>query len=314
MIFRAETLEEAYQKAADYFEKSVSELEIKTIQFPSKGIFGMFTQPAIIEVIKVKESNSSMENIEEKIEEKKEKKDVELIQEKEKSKESSLEEDMKTIKKEEKKDNLQEDIEEEIESKIDNEEIIKNDLFIKDIDKYKPKEEIKKSKQEIKNIENDNLIKELSIDDVIKIAKTEVNELFFQSCFDLKEIQVSKYNEETILFEFNGQDVALLIGKEGYRYNALLTMLFNWIFQKYGFRIRLEIASFLETQEEMMKKLLVPLIIEIEEKGRAKTKPFDGILSYIALDILREEFPNKYIAIKRNRNGENYIIINEFKK
>ena len=334
MIFRAETLEEAYQKAADYFDKSVSELEIKTIQFPSKGIFGMFAQPAIIEVVNFKEINENekeehnhkeVEHKESetkelpKIEEKKE--EIKPTEEKEEEVEVPQEEtetnleDIKPTPKEEKEIEEKKETEEKEEPKkdtkiiaeIEDERIEIDDFFKKDLDKYKPKEE----KQEIA-IEP--ILEELSIDDVIKILKREVNELFFESCFDLKEVQVSKYNEETILFDFNGNDAALLIGKEGYRYNALSTMLFNWVFQKYGYRTRLEIASFLETQEDMMRKLLAPLINEIEEKGRAKTKPFDGVLAYIALDILREEFPNKYIAIKRNRNGENYIIINEFKK
>ena len=306
MIFRAETLEEAYQKAADYYDKSVSELEIKTIQFPSKGIFGMFAQPAIIEVVDFKEPSDDEEEIKED-ETTKEPEEEKEIKEKEPEEEVKLE-DIKPRKKEV-QEKEPEKKEEKIIAEIEDEKIEIDNFFKKDIEKYKPKEE---KKVEITSEEP--IIEELSIEDVIKIVKVEVNELFFQSCFDLKEIQVSKYNEETILFEFNGNDAALLIGKEGYRYNALATMIFNWVYQKYGFRTRLEIASFLETQEDMMRKLLAPLINEIEEKGRAKTKPFDGILAYIALDILREEFPNKYIAIKRNRNGENYIIINEFKK
>jgi len=326
MIFRAETLEEAYQKAADYFDKSVSELEIKTIQFPSKGIFGMFAQPAIIEVVNFKEINENekeehnhkeVEHKESetkelpKIEEKKE--EIKPTEEKEEEVEVPQEEtetnleDIKPRKKEEKEVFKEEKKDKKIIAEIEDERIEIDDFFKKDLDKYKPKEEKKE-------IAIEPILEELSIDDVIKILKREVNELFFESCFDLKEIKVSKYNDETILFEFDGNDAALLIGKEGYRYNALSIMLFNWVFQKYGYRTRLEIASFLETQEEMMRKLLAPLITEIEEKGRAKTKPFDGVLAYIALDILREEFPNKYIAIKRNRNGENYIIINEFKK
>ena len=155
-------------------------------------------------------------------------------------------------------------------------------------------------------------IEEITIEDVVKIAKKEVNELFKLSCFEVDEIDVKVYDEETIIFEINGKDAALLIGKEGYRYNAISTMLFNWISQKYGYKAKLEIAEFLVQQEEMMRKFLEPTIREIEERGRCKTKPFDGVLAYIALDILRAEFPDKYVAIKKNRDGSQYLIVNQF--
>ena len=215
MKFEAKTLEEAYQKASEYYNKSISELDIKIIQQPSKGIFGLFAKSAIIEIIN----------------------------------ETSNDEDK---------------------------------------------------------------FEELTIEDVVKIVKKDINELFSLSCFDVDEIEVKVYDEETILFEIKGEDSALLIGKEGYRYNALSTMLFTWISQKYGYKTRLEIASFLENQQEMMRKFLEPIMKEIEEKGRCKTKPFDGVLAYIAVEILRKEFPYKYVAIKQNRNGENYIIVNDF--
>ncbi len=151
-----------------------------------------------------------------------------------------------------------------------------------------------------------------SIEEVVDIARKEINELFDLSCFSINKVEVTKYNDETILFEITGEDAALLIGKEGYRYNALSTMIFSWISQKYGYKTRLEIASFLKNQEEMMRKFLEPTIEEIEEKGRCKTRPFDGVLAYIAVDILREKFPDKYVAIKKNRFGESYIIVNQF--
>ena len=232
MKFEAKTLEDAYTKASEFFDKSISELNVKILQNPTKGLFGLFAKPAIIEII------------------------------------------------------------EEIE--------VTNPL----------KEEAKP--QESKSQKEYTEIKELSINDVVEIAKKEINELFELSCFNIDKIDVKVYDEETILFEINGEDSALLIGTEGYRYNALATMLFSWISQKYGYKTRLEIASFLENQEEMMRKFLEPTIREIEQKGRCKTKPFDGVLAYIAVEILRTEFPHKYVAIKKNRHGESYIIVNDF--
>ncbi|NPA55080.1 MAG: hypothetical protein GXO40_01800 [Epsilonproteobacteria bacterium] len=165
---------------------------------------------------------------------------------------------------------------------------------------------------EVKDAKKDDFVIELPIQEVAKIAKKEINELFALSCFNIDEIDVRVYDDETLLFEINGDDAALLIGKEGYRYNALANMIFTWISQKYGYRTRLEIASFLQNQYNMMQKFLEPIIEEIKQKGKYKTKPFDGILVYIALEILRKQFPNKYIAIKKNRDNEQYIIVNEF--
>jgi len=190
------------------------------------------------------------------------------------------------------------------------------------IKKPKPKKEVEvevskpSEKTEIKKEEKPEYfeyeIEEITIEDVVKLAKKEVNELFKLSCFKVDEIEVKVYDDETIIFIVNGEDAALLIGKEGYRYNALSTMLFNWISQKYGYKAKLEIAEFLEQQEEMMRKLLESYIREIEEKGRCKTRTFDGVLAFLAVDILRSEFPDKYVAIKRNRDGSQYVIVNQF--
>ena len=105
-----------------------------------------------------------------------------------------------------------------------------------------------------------------------------------------------------------------MIGKEGYRYNALSYILFNWINAKYGLYLKLEIAQFLSSQQEMIKNFLKPVIAHVNEHGWGKTKPLDGILVQIALEILRETFPNKYVAVKKNENNQKYIIINNFYK
>ena len=119
-------------------------------------------------------------------------------------------------------------------------------------------------------------------------------------------------DEETVLVEFNGKDAALLIGKEGYRYKALSHLLYNWIHGQYGFRVRLEIAEFLKNQEEMIENYLQPIIERAENEGRAQTKVLDGILVQIALIKLRERFPDKYVAIRSNREGGRFVIVNEF--
>ena len=161
----------------------------------------------------------------------------------------------------------------------------------------------------------DNFYKETQ--DIYAIAgevQNDLNRLFQDMCFRLDSIKVEPYDKETLLIEFEGEDAALLIGKEGYRYKALSYMLFNWINPKYGLQIRLEIAQFLKTQEEAMEKYLAPLIEQIQKEGRGQTKPLDGVLIQIALKKLREAFPDKYVAIRENRRKEKYIIVNEFRK
>ena len=205
MRVEAKTLEEAYFIAAKKLNCSVTDLEVKIIQHPSRGFLGLFAKNAIIEV---------------------------------------------------------------------NENIIRN------------------------------------IDDVIDEIKNNLENLFKKSCFELDTFEVKKYDEETVFIKIDGVDAALLIGKEGYRYNALNFMLYNWINQKYGFKVRLEIAEFLKTQEEMLRNFLAPFIEKVRVRGYGKTKPFDGILAFLALEILRSEFPDKYVAIKE-KNNEKYVVIGQ---
>jgi len=200
----AKTLEEAYVKASEIFNCSVTELNIEIIQYPSRGFFGLFAKPAIIEV----------------------------------------------------------------------EEPVK------------------------------------SIEEVIPEIKNGLINLFKNSCFEIDTIEVNKIDEETVGIKIDGPDSALLIGKEGYRYNALNYMIYSWIYQKYGFKTKLEVAEFLKNQEEMLRNFLAPFIAKVKEKGYGKTKPFDGILAYLALEILREAFPDKYVALKE-KNNEKYIVIGE---
>jgi spoIIIJ-associated protein len=144
-----------------------------------------------------------------------------------------------------------------------------------------------------------------------KKIEDELKTLFEKSCFSIDVIEVDVIEQNAFIF-IDGEDAALLIGKEGYRYNALSYMIFNWIYSKYDLFLKLEIASFLTSQEQMVEGLLKPVITKVEAEGRARTRVFDGILVQIALEKLRDHFPNKYIAAKTNQNGEKYIIINDF--
>ena len=148
-------------------------------------------------------------------------------------------------------------------------------------------------------------------EELAKVIEDELKELFSHSCFEIDVIEVDVHDSIALIF-IDGDDAALLIGKEGYRYNALSYMLFNWLHTKYDLFIKLEIAEFLTSQHEMIKAYIQPVIQTIEDTGRGKTGILDGILVQIALEQLREHFPNKYVAVKTSRDGKRFVIINEF--
>jgi spoIIIJ-associated protein len=236
----APSLEEAYKKASEELGCSITDLDIKVIQHPSKGILGIGKKNAVILVKCTKEEAPapSIKEVEEKIE------------------------------------------------------------------KITPKNEI-----------FDNFYKERKdLEQIAAEVERELKTLFETLCFRLDKIVVKPYDKETLLIEFGGEDAALLIGKEGYRYKALSYMLFNWLNPKYDLQIRLEIAEFLKTQEEAVRNYLAPLIERIKKEGRGQTKPLDGVLIQIALKELRAAFPDKYVGVRENRKGEKYIIVNEFRK
>jgi spoIIIJ-associated protein len=155
-------------------------------------------------------------------------------------------------------------------------------------------------------------VREYSIAEAALIVKKEINTLFEKICFDINAIDVKVYDDETLFIEFTGEDAALLIGKEGYRYKALSYMLYNWINAKYQYQLRLEIAEFLSNQEEAVASYLTAVCETIEREGRAQTKILDGVLVQIALRQLREIYPDKYVAIRSTRDGLKYIIINDY--
>jgi spoIIIJ-associated protein len=165
--------------------------------------------------------------------------------------------------------------------------------------------------------DEDEDIKEISNDitnaaDVAVNVQKEINKLFTFTCFSIDKIEVTAYDADTLLVEFKGEDAALLIGKEGYRYKALSYMIFNWINTKYKLQLRLEIAEFLKNQEESVSRYLVGVCENVDRAGRAQTKILDGVLVQIALKELREKYPNKYVAIRSTRDGLKFIIINDY--
>lgn len=150
------------------------------------------------------------------------------------------------------------------------------------------------------------------IESICKEVQDELTELLSYLPLKLNKIHVEPYDDHTLFILIDGLDAALLIGQKGYRYKSLSYLLFNWIHTCYGLGVRLEIAQFLKNQEEMMRAYLAPIIENAKVNGKAQTKPLDGVLTHIALKMLRDALPNKYIVFRENADGEKYISISEF--
>lgn len=285
--FEANCLETVYELATADFNCSITDLEIEVIQQPSKGFLGFGKKSAIIQVCfkdncktYVKESKSQTFR----------KKDIKIEEVSQRIEYSN-------------QCNEKKDIEE-----------VKEDIVPK-VSKVKSKDKIFDNfyNEESSQSEMSNIVVKKDKDNILQEVKAGIHLLFDDTCYKIEDIKVEFYNEETLYIEFTGEDSALLIGKEGYRYKALSYILFNWINEKYGLMLRLEVAQFLKNQEEAIYTYLEPIIEIIKEKGTFKTKPLDGILVHIALKKLRDEFPDKYVAVKTNVRGDKYVLVNEYR-
>ena len=284
--FEANCLEKVYELATAEFNCSITELEIEVIQQPSKGFLGFGKKNAIIQAcfkdnckVYVQETKTFRN------------KDIKIQEVSERIEYSNQCEERDFLQKEEKKESSCNVPKMESKDKI----------FDKFYHEESPQNEISK------------IIIKKDKEKILKEVEEGIHLLFNNTCYKLDKINVEFYDEETLYIEFLGEDSALLIGKEGYRYKALSYILFNWINEKYGMMLRLEVAQFLKNQEEAIYTYLEPIIEIIKEKGTFKTKPLDGILVHIALKRLRDEFPDKYVAVKTNVRGDKYVLVNEYR-
>jgi len=331
--FEAPTLEEAYAEAAKSFSCSVTELEIQVVQHPSRGFLGFGRKSAIIvaaapaqERKRTKKTPSAARHEEREEARTRKAEPAESIETAEPATEpeaprthdekvreravaaaaeAAMAEVMAAAG--EVDESTEEAPAEEREERTEPTQEERRTT-----EKTQPREAVSERRVERPDKIFDNFYNETpDIHSVVPEIAEKLETLFSHACFDLEPVDVSAYDEETVLVEFNGNDAALLIGKEGYRYKALASLLYNWIHGTYGFRVRLEIAEFLKNQETMIENYLEPIIERVENEGRAQTKVLDGILVQIALKQLRERFPEKYVAVRTNREGGRYIIVNE---
>lgn len=153
----------------------------------------------------------------------------------------------------------------------------------------------------------------INTQDVLDEIRTQLETLIKSSCFNISLVELRMYDERCIFIKLDGEDAALMIGKEAHRYKALSYLLHNWINLKYNLLVRLEIAEFLENQMHGMGLYLESVIEKVKQIGRGQTKPLDGVLIKIALEQLRAEFPNKYVGIKQI-GEQRIVVINDFLK
>ena len=290
--FEAKSLEEVYELASNEFGCSITQLDIEIEQQPSNGFLGFGKKNAII-------SASLKRN--------KKRYDRKPKEQKYRKKDIKIEEVSKKIEDSNKAD--------ERRAQKKRRENKKREPKLSEVPKVESKEKIfdnfyneNDSKREISSI-----VVKRDKDEVLAEVNEGLKSLFKDSCYGIDNIKVEYYDDVTLYIEFTGEDSALLIGKEGYRYKALSYILFNWINEKYGLMLRLEVAEFLKNQETSIHTYLEPVIETIKEKGSFKTKPLDGILVHIALKKLREEFPEKYVAVKTNVRGDKYVLVNEYR-
>ncbi|MEA3372621.1 MAG: Jag N-terminal domain-containing protein [Campylobacterota bacterium] len=290
----ADTLETAYAKASDQLGCSVTELEVQVIQVPSKGFLNLFFKKQAIIVARSNVRSAKTDEPEQKRdEEKAERKSAPL------------------------KELLEDEAEREepaVSTPKQLNETILPQSFVTDQDEDNEAEVIEREDYSDKSaaVSESFFSERKPLEEIAEEVGSKVNELFASVCFDIDAINVSPYDDETLLIEFSGADAALLIGKEGYRYKALSYMLFNWINAEYQLQLRLEIAEFLKNQEESIGRYLVGVYENIERDGRSQTKILDGVLVQIALRELRSRYPDKYVAIRSTRDGAKFIIINDY--
>ncbi len=273
----AKTLEEAYAIATEAFDCSITALDCEIIQYPSSGFLGLFPKNAIIVVASKREQKEvSDEHID--------------ISDTVSKKSARKNKDLKSIKTVKQK--------EEVSANSMTESVVLDSFF---------------EKREVDNTVAESVEKSSNNIPLQEEIEEELKALITLSCFDIDIVEVDVIEDTAYVF-IDGEDAALLIGKEGYRYNALSYLISNWLQNKHALYIKLEIAQFLASQQEMIRSYMEPVIEHVEQEGWGRTRALDGILVQIALEQLREAFPNKYVAIKRTRNGDRYVLINEFNK
>ena len=146
----------------------------------------------------------------------------------------------------------------------------------------------------------------LTDENLIEI-KEKLSALFGSSEFKIEVSEVSKIDENTVYIKLDGEDSALLIGKEGHRYKALSYMIYNWISIRYNLAVVFEVAEFLQNQRKFIDSY-VDALVQKSGDERIVTKSFDGAFVKIVADKLKQAYPDRIVGIKSTRNGKIVIV------
>lgn len=300
----ANTLQEALSKAALELGCSVTELDYEVVQYESKGVLGIGKKDAII-IANLKNSSAQLDNAQ-------------------KHQEASYQQSQTSQSNQAIQESSQANSSQN--NSNQNQGFFDASEFVASASLESSESSYESSKQSHTNQSYTNYDEPYNTDntsttqtkkfqtkeEVASEIQNLIQEMLSYTPYKIDNVNVGFYDNQTLSIYIDGEDSALLIGERGYRYKAISYLLFNWIQPAYGYNIRLEIAQFLQNQEEAIDAYLVGIINEVKREGRAQTKPLDGILAFIALKKLRGHFPDKYISFRENPQNEKYIIINDF--
>lgn len=301
----ANTLQEALSKAALELGCSVTELDYEVVQYESKGVLGIGKKDAII-IANLKNSSAKPDNTQ---------KHQEASYQQSQTSQSN-----QTIQESSQANSSQNNPNQNNQGFFDASEFVASASLESSEPNYESGKQSHTNQayanyDELCNTDNTNTTQTKKFqtkEEVASEIQNLIQEMLSYTPYKIDNVNVGFYDNQTLSIYIDGEDSALLIGERGYRYKAISYLLFNWIQPAYGYNIRLEIAQFLQNQEEAIDAYLVGIINEVKREGRAQTKPLDGILAFIALKKLRGHFPDKYISFRENPQNEKYIIINDF--
>ncbi|ULO01241.1 Jag domain-containing protein [Campylobacter sp. RM5004] len=149
---------------------------------------------------------------------------------------------------------------------------------------------------------------------VLENIKNDLESMFCNDYFDIKEIKVTPANENSVNVEFITNSYESIIGKDAHKYKALDIIINHLISIKYTLHARVEICGVLAKLRENLEKHLIEVKTKINEIGKAQTRPLETSLLNLVYEELLKEFSHKNIVIKDSSQGRYIAIYGEFKK
>lgn len=149
---------------------------------------------------------------------------------------------------------------------------------------------------------------------VLENIKNDLENMFCNDYFDIKEIKVTPANENSVNVEFITNSYESIIGKDAHKYKALDTIINHLISIKYTLHARVEVCGVLAKLRENLEKHLIEVKTKINEIGKAQTRPLETSLLNLVYEELLKEFSHKNIVIKDSSQGRYIAIYGEFKK